>query len=579
MLALFVILPLLAGILLVYFANYKNAKYIALAASIVSLLMLPFFSSSETISWLSIANLQIDIAINTSKLNLMLLYLVAFMSPVIFFYSFGYMGLPGEQKRYYIEMLGFETAMLLFAMSGSFVTLFIGWEFLSMTSYLLIGFWYDREKAVRAARKVVSIIMLGDISLFASMVLFLVGYHTLVFSQILANISPSAITFIAGILLLVAIFTKSAQFPFHEWLSDAMEGPTPVSAMLHSTTMVKAGVFAVMILLPLFIALKLNYVILTVGMFTALIATLDALRETHIKKVLAYSTIQELSLMLVALGANAFLAAIYFFIAQSFYKALLFFSAGSVMTATNKEDLRELGGLRVNRPVFVSTLFGVLALAGFIPFDGFFASASIASSFSTNLVIYALISIIGMLTSLFIFRWLTLCSREQETERERIFYKGLPRSMIVSSAFLAALSLAASYLFFVFPSLFSGVRPSLPLAFSTNDALLETGLAAIGAAIAIEVYRKSRPVKLGKIANFMQTTWIFNLFYWLFAIFFYLLADGFFYFDLYLDDFLADIGLAFSKIGYYSRLVATGRINTYIAIFAIGIALLIIAVV
>jgi len=581
MLALLILLPLLLGIAAIALAKPGQAKHIALAMSLVSLLLIPFGTGSGSFTWLSIGNLSIDFVISTSPLNLMLLSLVAFMAPFVLYYSFGYMVLPSEQKRYYAEMLAFESAMLLFAISGSFVVLFIAWEFLSMTSYLLIGFWYNRERALHAARKVISIILIGDFTLFASMVVFLNAYGTLSFSQIIAGMQhqgASPAVMLAVLLLVIALFTKSAQFPFHEWLSDAMEGPTPVSAMLHSTTMVKAGVFAAIVLLPLIMAAHENGLLLIIGLLTAFIAAFNASREMHIKRVLAYSTIEELSLMFVALGANAVLAAIYFFIAQSFYKALLFFSSGSVMTATENEQLDKTSGLSSNRLLWLTTLFGVIALAGFVPFDGFFANIGLSSAFTGNILVYALISAISLITSFYIFRWFFLCSKPAIEKREEVLYSALPKSMVYSGAALASMTLIASAFFFFIPSMFPDFAYGKPLFINPLDAAVELSVISVGAFLAAKVYWKKSGMQ-NRIANFAQTTWLFNLFYFLVAEFFYILADGILFMDLYLDSLFEYIGSGTESFAAYVRRIATGQINLYAAVFIIGMIVLLFAVV
>ncbi|MEM3781602.1 MAG: proton-conducting transporter membrane subunit [Candidatus Micrarchaeaceae archaeon] len=583
MLSVVLLLPLLVAIIAIALGDWRHAKYIALGSSLVTLALLPFSTGPATVQWLSIGGAAFDIVISTQQLNLMLMALVSFMIPFALFYSFGYINLPSAQKRFYAEMLAFETAMLLFAMSGSFVTLFIAWEFLSMTSYLLIGFWYNREKAVRAARKVVSIILFGDIALFASLVLFFAAYGTLDFSQIISEIgSSNALAYAAVSLLVVAIFTKSAQFPFHEWLADAMEGPVPVSAMLHSATMVKAGVFAALVLLPLISAAHLGNFIVAVGLFTAIIATLDALREKHVKKALAYSTVQELSIMLVAVGANALLAAVYFFIAQSFYKSMLFFTAGDAMSATGKENVGEVNGLTSNKLLFLSALFGVLALAGFVPFDGFFANIGVGSAFTSNLIAYALLSLVSLLTSFFIFRWLVLCSRPVSEKREAILYSGLPKSMIIPGLLLALLALAASALFFFMPSLFNSLQlvKGKPILINVPDALIETAIVNIGGFAAWLVYRKERENHLlNRRLNHLQTTRAFNIAYALIASFFYALAAGFYYFDAYLDSLFNLIAHGVNASAKAMRYAAQGQLGTYVAIFIAGFLLVMLVLV
>ena len=417
MIALVLLLPLFIALITMALINDKRAgiiRYIPFFASLVSLLLMPFISSGESsLSWFSIAGHTFSITTIDSPINALLLLIVFSMASIIFVYSFGFMDALSEQKRFYMEMTAFEIAMAGFAMSGNFIMLFISWEFLSLTSYLLIGFWHSRESASRAARKTVTIIMIGDIALISAMVIFYTIFGSLNFITIITSISsvPALYhnSFLMGVfLLIIAIFTKSAQFPFQEWLPDAMEGPTPVSAFLHSTTMVKAGVFATLALLPLFMDTGYSSILLYFGILTATIATLNASRELHVKRVIAYSTIQELSLMIVAISSGAVLAGIYFFIVQSFYKALLFFSSGVMMKATDDEDLNKITGLRENKLLYFSTLFGALSLAGFFPFAGFFSSISITSTFSLseNFIIYLILSLISIGTSFYIFSWL-----------------------------------------------------------------------------------------------------------------------------------------------------------------------------
>ena len=343
------LLPLLTAILVIILdRNRGHAKYVALAGSVASLALLPFIDSGTiAFDWFTAGGLQVNIVASVAPLNYMLLLIVTLIGVLVFLYSFEFMSLPSEWKRYYIEMLAFEAAMLAFAMAGNFILFFIAWEFLSLTSYLLIGFWHSRDRAIAAARKTITIILIGDVCLLASMVMLQSTFGTLTFSGIIGGLGSTAFPGAVGLLLVIAIATKSAQFPFHEWLPDAMEGPTPVSAYLHSSTMVKAGVFASIVLAPILYMGGAMPFLFAIGMLTALFGMFNAMREKHIKRVLAYSTVQELGLMFMAVSSNALLAAAYFFFAQSFYKALLFFSSGVVMKSNDdKEDLDELSGIK-----------------------------------------------------------------------------------------------------------------------------------------------------------------------------------------------------------------------------------------
>lgn len=590
MIALVLLLPLFIALIAMALINDKRAgiiRYIPFFASLASLLLIPFISSGESsLSWFSIAGHTFSITTVDSPINALLLLIVFSMASIIFVYSFGFMDALSEQKRFYMEMTAFEIAMAGFAMSGNFIMLFISWEFLSLTSYLLIGFWHSRESASRAARKTVTIIMIGDIALISAIVIFYTIFGSLNFITILTSISsvPALYhnSFLIGVfLLIVAIFTKSAQFPFQEWLPDAMEGPTPVSAFLHSTTMVKAGVFATLALLPLFMDTGYSNILLYFGILTAAIATLNASRELHVKRVIAYSTIQELSLMIVAISSGAILAGIYFFIIQSFYKALLFFSSGVMMKATDDEDLNKITGLRENKLLYFSTLFGALSLAGFFPFAGFFSSISLTSTFSLseNFIIYLILSLISIGTSFYIFRWLLLASKDPTDSKVKIRYKTAPKSMIFTTALLAVLSLASSAIFFIMrripPSITlsrSYLVGTLPLGISTGEGVLETALILIGLGISLQLYSKTKRSQPMVIYDWIvHSTLLFNKLYEYTAAFVYYLAEGIAIFDLYLSDSFDYLGHLSYSLAERLRYIAVGDTNLYVLIFSIGI--------
>jgi NADH:ubiquinone oxidoreductase subunit 5 (subunit L)/multisubunit Na+/H+ antiporter MnhA subunit len=590
MIALVLLLPLFIALIAMALINDKRAgiiRYIPFFASLASLLLIPFISSGESsLSWFSIAGHTFSITTVDSPINALLLLIVFSMASIIFVYSFGFMDALSEQKRFYMEMTAFEIAMAGFAMSGNFIMLFISWEFLSLTSYLLIGFWHSRESASRAARKTVTIIMIGDIALISAIVIFYTIFGSLNFITILTSISsvPALYhnSFLIGVfLLIVAIFTKSAQFPFQEWLPDAMEGPTPVSAFLHSTTMVKAGVFATLALLPLFIDTGYSNILLYFGILTAAIATLNASRELHVKRVIAYSTIQELSLMIVAISSGAILAGIYFFIIQSFYKALLFFSSGVMMKATDDEDLNKITGLRENKLLYFSTLFGALSLAGFFPFAGFFSSISLTSTFSLseNFIIYLILSLISIGTSFYIFRWLLLASKDPTDSKVKIRYKTAPKSMILTTALLAVLSLASSAIFFIMRRIPPPITLSrsylvgtLPLGIPTSEGVLETALILIGLGISLQLYSKTKRSQPMVIYDWIvHSTLLFNKIYEYTAAFVYYLAEGIAIFDLYLSDSFDYLGHLSYSIAERLRYIAVGDTNLYVLIFSIGI--------
>lgn len=590
MIALIVLIPLIMAAAAVFSLRGRNAslsKYVALAGTLAALILLPLVSyGQQSIPWFSAAGYQIAISVSVAPLNFILLAVVLAIGPLVFVYSMGYMDKLSEQRRYYTEMLAFEAAMATFAVSGNFILMFIAWEFLSLTSYLLIGFWNSRDQANRAARKAITTILIGDLAFLAAIVLFWSMFGTLQFSQILPAIAtaPAARLYAAVLLLLAAVFTKSAQFPFHEWLIDAMEGPTPVSAFLHSSTMVKAGVFMVMVLYPLFSAPQISGIIMAIGAVTAIIATLAASREMHIKKVIAYSTIQELSLMLVVISTGAVAAGAYFFFVQSFYKALLFFIAGIAMKATGSEQLDKVAGLSSSRIALVSALFGALSLAGFLPFSGFFAASSMASALYGNLALYAIVSAISMLTSFYIFRWIYYLSRKTRTYPAALSYMAQPASMVYPPAILAAATLAVSVLFFYFNGFVSGgaANAQIPgaLTLTMGDSVVLTALAAVGAAAAYGFYWKGSAARADSRGSMrmVHTGHAVNLAYNAASSFTVGLCEGVAVFDRFVSDGFDRFGRLTVASGYSIRRASVGNVNSYALIFAVSAAVIFVVV-
>ncbi len=578
MIALLALVPLLVAMPVVAAMKkqYRHVAKVATAASLISFVML-FFVKEGTfaMTWFGAGGYAFQLISTVAPVNILLLFIVAGIGTVVMFYSNGFIRLPTEQRRFFIEMLAFETAMMAFAMSGNFIMLFVAWEFLSLTSYLLIQFWDTRHKAARSARKAITTVLIGDIALLAAIAIFWNVFGTLTFSAILsASVQASDRLYAAGILLIVAIFTKSAQFPFSEWLPDAMEGPAPVSAYLHSSTMVKAGVFLAVILAPLLLKLGVLHLMVPFGIVTLVLASLNASKEKQIKRVLAYSTVQELGIMITAIGAGAYAAAIYLFFAQAFYKALLFFSAGSVMNAAENEDIGNISGLKSNRLLYYSTLFGVLALGGFVPFDGFFASLGIGNAFIANLAAFAVLSLVGMLTSFYIFRWFFSISKKSTSRHTMVRYEVQPKSMVYSAAVMAALTLAASALLFypVFPALaglWNGIRVSW------LDAVVETALALAGFYIGyLAFYKKKIGWDLEALRHIVYNAKGMNAFYMFASIFVYRLSEGIDIFDLYLNDLFEYAGHVTSRTGGVLRHIANGNVNAYALAYALGIILL-----
>jgi len=306
-----------------------------------------------------------------------MLIVVGLVALMVMAFSIGYMHGDSGWNRYYALLCVFTGAMTLLVIGDSFATLFVGWELVGACSYLLIGFWYQKPSAAAAAVKAFLTTRVGDVALLFGLAIVWNSCRTLGYAEVmrqLPTMAPAAIA-AGGICIAIGAMGKSAQFPLHIWLPDAMEGPTPVSALIHAATMVAAGVYLVARTWPLFEAApQARMLLLAAGTISALGAALAAVAQRDIKKVLAYSTISQLGFMFAALGVGAWAVAFFHLVTHAAFKALLFLTAGSVIHGADTQDMREMGGLRREMPVtFAVWLVGIGALVGIPPLAGFFS--------------------------------------------------------------------------------------------------------------------------------------------------------------------------------------------------------------
>ncbi|MGH8378290.1 MAG: NADH-quinone oxidoreductase subunit L [Gammaproteobacteria bacterium] len=343
--------------------------------------------------WGSIGNIHFEIGFMIDRLSALMMTVVSFVSLMVHIYTIGYMAEDPGYKRFFSYISLFTFSMLMLVMANNFLQLFIGWELVGLVSYLLIGFWYTRPTAIRAGLKAFIVNRVGDFGFILGIALVLVYSGSLDYSQVFANtavLSGQHIELFSGlswsvptvlcILLFVGAMGKSAQAPLHVWLPDSMEGPTPISALIHAATMVTAGIFMVARLSPLFeLSDTALSVVMITGAITAFFLGLVGIVQNDIKRVIAYSTISQLGYMAVALGASAYAAGIFHLMTHAFFKALLFLGAGSVIMAMHHEqDMRNMGGLRKYMPItYYTFLAGSLALIAFPGFAGFFSKDSI----------------------------------------------------------------------------------------------------------------------------------------------------------------------------------------------------------
>jgi len=344
-------------------------------------------------TWLVSGDVRFEVGFLVDRLSALMMVVVSFVSLMVHVYTVGYMAEDPGYQRFFAYIALFTFSMLMLVMANNFLQLFFGWEAVGVVSYLLIGFWYTRPSAIYANLKAFLVNRVGDFGFLIGVALVLVYFGTLdyaaVFSQapLMAQRTIEVIPGMPWLLvsaicigLFVGAMGKSAQFPLHVWLPDSMEGPTPISALIHAATMVTAGIFMVARMSPLFeLSQTALTIVLVIGGITAFFMALIAVVQYDIKRVVAYSTLSQLGYMTVALGASAYSAGIFHLMTHAFFKALLFLGAGSVIIALHHEqDMRKMGGLRRYMPVtYLTVLIGAIASAGVPGFAGFFSKDAI----------------------------------------------------------------------------------------------------------------------------------------------------------------------------------------------------------
>ena len=391
------------------------------AAFAMVLLVASRFSSLTTphleylATWIRAGKFQVDFSFYLDQLSLVMLLVVTGVGFLIHIYSVGYMWDEGGFYRFFSYLNLFMFFMLTLVLASNYLLMFIGWEGVGLASYLLIGFWFTKDSAAAAGKKAFIVNRIGDFGFLIALFLLIKHFGTLNFDQVFQGVVPmgaetggAGLLTAVGLLLMVGAAGKSAQIPLYVWLPDAMEGPTPVSALIHAATMVTAGVYMVSRSHVIFERAPMAMtVVAIIGTLTALFAATIGITQTDIKKVLAYSTISQLGYMFIACGVGAFSAAIFHLMTHAFFKGLLFLAAGSVIHAVSGEqDMRQMGGLRTKIPwTFWTMTIATFAIAGIPPFAGFFSKDEILwRAYQTSWVYWFIGLFTAFLTSLYMFR-------------------------------------------------------------------------------------------------------------------------------------------------------------------------------
>ncbi len=403
-----------------------------------------------------IGRLTVDLGIEITNVTAMMLFVVNLISFLVHLYSLEYMRGDARFSRYYSYLGIFTFSMLGIVLADNFLMMYIFWELVGLSSYLLIGFWYEKDSAANAGKKAFLTNRVGDMGMWLGILILFTNYHTFTFDKIFAQIGAGNIPFgseawltAAGILIFMGAVGKSAQFPLHVWLPDAMEGPTPVSALIHAATMVAAGVY---MLTKIFVMLTADalLVIALVGAFTSFLAASIALTQNDIKKVLAYSTVSQLGYMVMSVGVGAYAFAFFHLVTHAFFKALLFLGSGSVIHAMHHEqDMRKMGGLKKKMPVtYYTFLIATLAISGIPLFSGFLSKDGLlAGTYAFGMLtghwsIAVFGFVVAFMTAFYMFRlvYMTFHGEPRDMHKYEHAHES-PKVMTIPLVVLATLSI------------------------------------------------------------------------------------------------------------------------------------------
>ena len=453
------VIPLL-GFVLVLSLNRRlghQASLVAIAASGISFLLSlavaaqvladPATYLRPLPTWIAVGGLEVGFDLFIDQLTVVMLLVVTGVGFLIHLYSVGYMHGDERYARFFAYLNLFLASMLILVLGSNLLTLFLGWELVGLSSYLLIGFWFEKMENAVAAKKAFITNRVGDVSFMIAMFLAFATFESLDF-LVLIEAAPdlgATTAFVLVLLLLGGAAAKSAQIPLYVWLPDAMAGPTPVSALIHAATMVTAGVYLTVRLSPILVqSVGAMTIIAWIGAFTALLAALIAVRQDDIKKILAYSTVSQLGFMFIAVGTGAFREGIFHLVTHAFFKGLLFLAAGSVMHAMNNQtDAWKMGGLRKAMPItFWTSGIGWLAISGIPPFAGFFSKDQILTEAYLHGYggVYVVGLIAAILTAFYISRWFFLIFLGEPRFGDEVHPHESPRSMTTPLIVLGVLS-------------------------------------------------------------------------------------------------------------------------------------------
>jgi NADH-quinone oxidoreductase subunit L len=573
----------------------------------VTLGLLPAFPQRGEITtawtWLASGHFSIGLQLLVDPLSTMMMLIVSGVGGLIVLYSIGYMDGDDEERRYFAYIAFFVFSMLLLVEGGNLLMLLVGWGLVGLSSYLLIGFWHERRSAVQAAKKAFVMNAVGDATMALAFFILIAHTNSLSFGVLNVHLSSTAANFVALGLLGGAV-AKSAQIPLQTWLPDAMEGPTPVSALIHAATMVTAGVYLIARTHPIFEqARTIELIGAGAGALTLLVAGLIALVQTDIKRVIAYSTMSQIGYMFVGVGVGGYVNGMFHLMTHAFFKALLFMTAGLAIHAlANEQDIRKMRGLGRVMP-FTKWCFlaGALALVGVPPFAGFFSKDPIIAS-TLNIgwygyVFYAVGIAGAFLTGLYTFRlWFLVFPGEPSPFVREHYHDHRGRegawTMLVPVGILAVLATVGGWIQFPphwdpITKWLAPVAPSLPdaVASSTQETVTSivtvlVGLAGIGLAWAVYSERRIAIPAVPSVRRWLENKFYFD---WLYDRISYAPSAWLATFlrrefeDPVILQTGPDIGETTLATGGLVRRLQTGLLRTYVLFVAAGAAAIVLA--
>ena len=527
-----------------------------------------------SVAWLAIEGLEIDIGLQIDSLSKLMLCVVTGVGSLIHIFSLGYMKEDRDFSRYFAFLSLFIFSMLGIVLADNFVMMFIFWELVGVSSYLLIGFWFEKPSAADAAKKAFLTNRVGDFGFLIGILMVWAVMGSVNFDAIESKLATgtAAITGLAGFLIFCGAMGKSAQAPLHVWLPDAMEGPTPVSALIHAATMVAAGVYMLCRVFFLIEGTWAMEAIAWIGGLTSLLAALMAVQQDDIKRILAYSTLSQLGYMVMAVGLGSPDAAMFHLTTHASFKALLFLGAGSVIVALHHEqDIWRMGGLRERMPkTYWTFLIGTMALCGVPLFSGFFSKEAILDTALENSILLFLVAVfVALLTTFYMTRLFVVAFMGEPRSAQAEHAKESPAVMTVPLLVLAVPSVIAGYF----------------NAHAVNPLVLAASLVVLvfGTLVANTVYSGAKtdplPARFGRLTKALRNRfWFDEIYQWLIDNVQENLAKLADAIDRWVIAGLLVRGVhgTTELAGRVLRLAQTGNLQTYAFWFAAGMAALLV---